>query len=230
MKAGDCRRSTTAQHHRRSRSPLTTTDLIQLPDCPPEIEGRRSLPQVAGYAEIGGYAAYCGGGSRGLPCGELQVNGAAGDRRFTTKKHEEVQKKPGLNGKQYAGTAGGDSSRNVVGGGIDVLESVQWKIPVQTPNQAWNIKEQNEPVAMEYDSNDDIVDGSKKDPKCPIISVTKEEKERLRRPWRRSLIIKLLGRKVSYCYLLQKLKRMWNLDASFELIALDQDIFLAKFE
>nr|GLL37616.1 uncharacterized protein LOC109187360 [Ipomoea trifida] len=91
-------------------------------------------------------------------------------------------------------------------------------------------KEQNEPVEMEYDSNGDIVNGSKKDSKCPIISVTKEEKERLRRPWRRSLIIKLLGRKVSYCYLLQKLKRMWNLDASFELIALDQDLFLAKFE
>nr|GLL49723.1 hypothetical protein Itr_chr15CG13480 [Ipomoea trifida] len=48
MKAGDCRRSTTAQHHRRSRSPLTAKDLLQTPDCPPEIEGRRSLPRAAG--------------------------------------------------------------------------------------------------------------------------------------------------------------------------------------
>ncbi|XP_019155091.1 PREDICTED: uncharacterized protein LOC109151955 [Ipomoea nil] len=64
----------------------------------------------------------------------------------------------------------------------------------------------------------------------PVILVSKKEKERLRRPWRRSLIIKLLGRTVGYNFLLQRLQRMWRTDAAFDLISLDQDFFLVRFE
>ncbi|XP_031131691.1 uncharacterized protein LOC116033077 [Ipomoea triloba] len=74
------------------------------------------------------------------------------------------------------------------------------------------------------------MDEGKNDPNCPRIPVTKEEKERLRRPWRRSLILRVLGRKVSYSYLLQRLQKMWISEANFDLIALDQDYFVAKFE
>lgn len=76
-------------------------------------------------------------------------------------------------------------------------------------------------------SDEERMDEDKIDPNCPIIPVTREEKERLRRP---SLIIRVLGRKVSYSYLLQRLEKMWKPEASFELIALDQDYFLAKFD
>lgn len=67
-------------------------------------------------------------------------------------------------------------------------------------------------------------------PMCPVIPVTREEKERLRRPWHLTLIIKLLGKKVNYSYLQQRLLKMCKPNASFYLIALDQDYFLAKFE
>ncbi|XP_019197739.1 PREDICTED: uncharacterized protein LOC109191568 [Ipomoea nil] len=63
-----------------------------------------------------------------------------------------------------------------------------------------------------------------------VIKVTKEEKERLRRPWRRSLILRVLGRTVSYSYLHQRLTRMWKPEAVFDLIALNNDFFIGKFE
>lgn len=67
-------------------------------------------------------------------------------------------------------------------------------------------------------------------PNYPIIRVTKEEKERLRRPWKRTLIVKVLGRKVGYTFLLQRLQKLWKPEANFDLIAIDQDYFLAKFD
>ncbi|XP_031119048.1 uncharacterized protein LOC116022464 [Ipomoea triloba] len=79
-------------------------------------------------------------------------------------------------------------------------------------------------------SDDEEIGDERADPNCPIIRVSKEEKERLRRPWRRTLIIKLLGRKVGYSFLMNRLQRMWKPEASFDLITLDQDFFLAKFE
>ncbi|XP_031124243.1 uncharacterized protein LOC116026956 [Ipomoea triloba] len=74
------------------------------------------------------------------------------------------------------------------------------------------------------------MDEANSDPNCPRIPVTKEEKERLRRPWQHTLIVKVLGRKVSYSYLKQRLQKMWKPESSFDLIAIDQDFYLAKFE
>ena len=36
------------------------------------------------------------------------------------------------------------------------------------------------------------------DPNCPEIELSKEEKAGLRRPWKRTLIIKLVGRTIGY--------------------------------
>lgn len=109
-------------------------------------------------------------------------------------------------------------------------ESAQWGTPVETPNPTWGKKPSADPIDIVECSDEETMDEDKIDPNCPRIPVTKEEKERLRRPWRRSLILKVLGRKVSYSYLLQRLQTMWKTEAGFDLIALDQDYFLAKFE
>lgn len=37
---------------------------------------------------------------------------------------------------------------------------------------------------------------------CPTVKLTKKEMEFLKKPWRQMLIIKVMGRKVSYAYLL----------------------------
>lgn len=114
--------------------------------------------------------------------------------------------------------------------GIMSPEAVQWKTPVETPNSAWNRKVSFDTAELEAVSEEESMEEDKSDPNCPIIPVTKEEKERLRRPWRKTLIVKVLGRKVNYHYLRQRLQRMWKPEANFDLIAIDQDYFLARFE
>ncbi|XP_019178353.1 PREDICTED: uncharacterized protein LOC109173568 [Ipomoea nil] len=109
-------------------------------------------------------------------------------------------------------------------------ESNQWTTPAASPSSAWTRRTQMPPMEEEYDSDDDVMNENLAKSEYPVILVTKEEKERLRRPWRKSLIIKLLGRTVGYSFLLQKLQRMWKPEAPFELIALDLDYFLVKFE
>lgn len=68
------------------------------------------------------------------------------------------------------------------------------------------------------------------DPLCPVIKVSREEKIRLRRPWKRTLILKVWGRAVGYNYLLRRLNMIWKPKATMEVVAIDNGYFLAKFE
>ncbi|XP_031121135.1 uncharacterized protein LOC116024380 [Ipomoea triloba] len=61
------------------------------------------------------------------------------------------------------------------------------------------------------------------------IRLSAKEKERIREPWRQTLIIKVMGRRVGYAYLLRWLISMWRPKGRMELIALDNDYFLVKF-
>lgn len=78
--------------------------------------------------------------------------------------------------------------------------------------------------------SDGEVTTKEQDPDCPRIMITKEENARIRRLWRRSLIIKLLGKTVGYNLLLRRLEAMWRPENPMELIDLDQDYYLARFE
>ncbi|XP_019160886.1 PREDICTED: uncharacterized protein LOC109157434 [Ipomoea nil] len=64
----------------------------------------------------------------------------------------------------------------------------------------------------------------------PIIFLSDEVKERIRKPWRRSLIIRVLGIKVGYSYLMQRLQKMWRPEANFELITLNYEHYIVRFE
>ncbi|XP_019171049.1 PREDICTED: uncharacterized protein LOC109166607 [Ipomoea nil] len=113
---------------------------------------------------------------------------------------------------------------------ISTPDSSRWTTPAVTPSQAWTERRESAAKGTAIDSDDDKMTEECLRSEYPVILVSKEEKERLRRPWRRSLIIKLLGRTVGYNFLLQRLQRMWRTDASFDLISLDQDYFLVRFE
>ncbi|XP_031106253.1 uncharacterized protein LOC116010899 [Ipomoea triloba] len=114
--------------------------------------------------------------------------------------------------------------------GLKSSDSTQWRTPIETPNNAWGRKENYESTEQEEVSDEETMEEVESDPNCPVIPVSREEKERLRRPWRRTLIVKVLGRKVGYLFLRQRLQQMWKTEANFELIAIDQDYFLARFE
>lgn len=114
--------------------------------------------------------------------------------------------------------------------GLKTPKSAQWRTPAATPSHAWQQERPQEPPVEEIVLDEEAMNEDDMDPLCPVVPVTREEKERLRRPWRRSLIIKVLGRMVNYSYLRQRLLKMWKLEATFELITLDSKFFLAKFE
>lgn len=89
-------------------------------------------------------------------------------------------------------------------------------------------KQTPEPIATETVSDDEDMN-DEEDPECPTIKLSKEEKRRLRQPWQQTLIIKVLGRRVGYTYLAKRLHTIWHPKAKMELVALDEDYFLVKF-
>lgn len=94
------------------------------------------------------------------------------------------------------------------------------------------LEEENTAEKTEIDlvSDDENEDNDRDDEvDCPAITLTKEEKVRLRKPWEQSLIIKVMGRRVGYAYLLRRLNTIWHPKSRMELIALDNDYFLVKF-
>lgn len=63
-----------------------------------------------------------------------------------------------------------------------------------------------------------------------FIPLSVDEKKRLYKPWEKSLIIKVFGRKVGYRYPLLKLTTMWSLTKDLTLIDLGNDFYLIKFK
>lgn len=67
------------------------------------------------------------------------------------------------------------------------------------------------------------------DPKCPIILLSKEEKKRLRQPWKHALIIKMFNGKIGYMSLIKRLKRKWELKGGLTLTDIGHEYFIARF-
>ncbi|XVF04451.1 hypothetical protein REPUB_Repub05bG0084100 [Reevesia pubescens] len=64
----------------------------------------------------------------------------------------------------------------------------------------------------------------------PCIMLTKDEKERIRRPWKNTLIVKLLGRSISYTYLSNKVKQLWSLKGGFDIVDLENGFYCIRFQ
>lgn len=78
-------------------------------------------------------------------------------------------------------------------------------------------------------SEDEGVGEEEDEEGCPNIIVSTEEKIRLRKPWRHTLIVKVMGRQIGYNYLLRRIKTLWKPKACLELVAIENDYFIAKF-
>lgn len=76
------------------------------------------------------------------------------------------------------------------------------------------------------DCSDDNLSDDKADGPLFSMGTTKQEKIIARKPWRTSLIIKLIGRKIGYQFLLLCLHRMWRINSPFVLIDLPNDFLL----
>ncbi|KAF7802078.1 Retrovirus-related Pol polyprotein LINE-1 [Senna tora] len=63
---------------------------------------------------------------------------------------------------------------------------------------------------------------------CPRIKVLPEDKIEWCKPWRKSLIIRLIRKRVGIPFLRSRIERLWRLKGNLELIDLENDCFLAK--
>ncbi|KAL2934684.1 Venom nerve growth factor, partial [Bienertia sinuspersici] len=66
------------------------------------------------------------------------------------------------------------------------------------------------------------------DPKCPIILLTKEEKKRIRQPWKSSLIIKMFDKNIGYMTLMRRLTKKWQLKGELSLTDVGKVIKIGK--
>ncbi|XP_021771780.1 uncharacterized protein LOC110735912 [Chenopodium quinoa] len=78
--------------------------------------------------------------------------------------------------------------------------------------------------------DDEVPDnGDLDDEKCPTIVLTKEEKWRLRLPWKNALIIKLFDKKLGYELLIKKLRLKWNLKGDIALTDVGCAYYIVRF-
>ncbi|XP_074297726.1 uncharacterized protein LOC141628487 [Silene latifolia] len=83
---------------------------------------------------------------------------------------------------------------------------------------------------IDIDSKDDSEDNLDEDSAiCPRITLTKEEKSKLRKPWRRSLIIKMFYKNIGYLSLMRKLQAKWSIRGKLTLTNLTGSYYIARF-
>lgn len=78
------------------------------------------------------------------------------------------------------------------------------------------------------DINSDQDDDS--DDSCPLIMLSKEDKQRIRAPWRSALIIKEFGKSLCFKYTNYKISTIWKPQGDLQCIALGLDYFLIRFK
>lgn len=71
----------------------------------------------------------------------------------------------------------------------------------------------------------DAVEGLRK----VVVEVPKEEWQELWKPWRRALVVKPLGRNISYRVLSQRLNDLWMLSGRLEIIDLEEGFYVVRF-
>ena len=65
---------------------------------------------------------------------------------------------------------------------------------------------------------------------CPLILLSKEDKQRTRVPWRSALIVKAFGKLLGFKYLNYKIRAIWKLQGDLQCIDLGLGYFLVRFK
>ncbi|KAI9098542.1 hypothetical protein K1719_025167 [Acacia pycnantha] len=67
-------------------------------------------------------------------------------------------------------------------------------------------------------------------PLCPNFEFEEKERERLMKPFRRTLVVKLLGRQLSYGFMQKKLRQLWERKGSIEVFDCENHFYLVNFQ
>lgn len=75
----------------------------------------------------------------------------------------------------------------------------------------------------------DSEDEGEDDARCPRVRFSAAEKASFWKPWRFSMICKVLGKRVGFNFLASKLYKFWQRNGTMKLIDLSNDFYLARF-
>ncbi|KAK2378394.1 zinc ion binding / nucleic acid binding protein [Trifolium repens] len=121
----------------------------------------------------------------------------------------ELQKETSGGGRSYKETVLGGS-----GNGPRGYESEEDEVDSEQEEEGEGIKVEEHMVGG-YD--------------CPAFVLSKVEEKRIYRPWKRGVIVKLLGRRIGYKALETRLKQMWVRSGIINIIDLGNDYYLVAF-
>ncbi|KAL4331470.1 hypothetical protein AHAS_Ahas13G0503300 [Arachis hypogaea] len=80
-----------------------------------------------------------------------------------------------------------------------------------------------------YKDDEDVLNGKKPFNPCPTISVSKKEFEEWCKPWKNALMVKMLGKRVTFAFMEQRLQRDWEGKGKIHVIDMNRDYFLVHF-
>nr|XP_016445593.1 PREDICTED: uncharacterized protein LOC107770776 [Nicotiana tabacum] len=95
-----------------------------------------------------------------------------------------------------------------------------------------NIENHQDIDLLMMDSEDQVVDQSilTTSKGIKFITLSDEEKVRIYEPWKNSIIVKLVGKRMLHHYLKRKIQELWKPTEDFQLIDLGVDYYIIKFK
>ena len=128
----------------------------------------------------------------------------------------------------YAEVCGGVNGGDDIGFNSDdeLLSEDDMSMDEETSSEEESDEEEEDGRSKQKVSKEDII---LDDILCPTVRLTSEERRSLCKPWRQSLIINLLGKKVGYRFLRAKLMQLWRPKGGMEFIDMANNHFLVRF-
>ncbi|KAI9087124.1 hypothetical protein K1719_030888 [Acacia pycnantha] len=65
---------------------------------------------------------------------------------------------------------------------------------------------------------------------CPTFNFEEKEKERILKPFRRTLVVKLMGRQPSFGFMMKKMRQIWERKGKIDVFDLENDYYLIHFQ
>ncbi|XP_028052338.1 uncharacterized protein LOC114256851 [Camellia sinensis] len=83
---------------------------------------------------------------------------------------------------------------------------------------------------MDNDDETENVSEHQRNTSIPIIKLPAGLLKRVREPWKKCLIVRLLGKNIGYNLFVNRMRKLWNLQAGFETLDIGNGFFIVKFE
>ncbi|RYR76112.1 hypothetical protein Ahy_A01g000706 [Arachis hypogaea] len=80
-----------------------------------------------------------------------------------------------------------------------------------------------------YRNDDDHKNEEKPFNPCPTIPVSKEEFEEWCKPWKNAFMVKVLGKRITFAFMEQRLHRDWKKKGKIHVIDMNRDYFMVHF-